>query len=226
MNLIKKYLWLIMMGIGFLGFLFVWFCMPHNSDINHIGEMMLKLIIFGFIVLGMSFFPNTHKYKYILLFGPILVFLCYIIPRMSYFSLVVTEKDAEIIGEAYTILYLICYPMVVLSMAFAYRLGGGSPGKTAKFSFGSATLLFSGLLDAVWNFPNRLPIPETLPYAKHIIIFFGRAPRWIEVVIFAICHIPLFIFILWLPLDKWFCKWGLLDSETEVTVGKDKSIKA
>jgi hypothetical protein len=183
-------------------------------------------VIYGFIVLGISFFPNTHKLKYILLFGPALVFLCYIIPRMSYFSLVVTDKDADIIGKAYTMLYLICYPMVVLSVAFAYRLGGGLPGKTIKFSVGAMVLLFSGLLDLVWNLANGLPIPETLPYAQHIIIFFGREPKWTEVLLFAICHIPLLVFVLWVPLDQWFSKLGLEDGPAEKAVSKHKSINA
>ena len=136
---------------------------------------------------------------------------------MSYFSLVVTEKDEFIIGEAYTILYLICYPMVVFSMAFAYRIGGGTPGKTIKFCVEAMILLFAGVLDLVWNIANGLPIPETLPYANHLIIFFGPDPTWKTTLIFAICHIPLFALVCWLPLDKWFTKWGL---EKEIEVKK------
>ena len=213
MQFIKKYLWLISLLIGGVGTLFVWFCLPRQNEIEKTWWLLLKFLIFIFAILGVSFFPNRFKYRHLLACGPFILFLCYIIPRLSYCGIWGTVEDPVKFGEFYTILYLLCYPLIILSVAFAYRLGGGKPGHSAKICLIGILLIFSGFLDLCWNTANGLPLAKSLDYAYHIILIFGRATTWTETLIFCLCHIPLLVLFIWLPLDKWFIKLGLEDAE-------------
>jgi hypothetical protein len=217
MDFLKKYLWLISLSVGFIGFLIVWFFLPHKNQIDEIWWLAVKFLVFGFVIVSIAFFPNKSKNGFLMVIAPFFIFLGYIIPRMSYFGIFGTVNDSKLVGECYTTLYLLLYPLIVLTTSFAFRMGGNTPGKTIKIAVCGIMIIFSGFLDVLWNIANGLPIPETLNYAYHIIIFFGRPPAYSEALVFAICHIPLFITVLLLPLDKWFMKLNLLDDNSLIS---------
>ncbi|OPX43308.1 hypothetical protein CLHUN_28560 [Ruminiclostridium hungatei] len=208
MEVLKKYFWLICLTIGVGGFLITWFCLPHQGAIEKIWWLVFKLAIYGFIILSIAFFPNKQKYGFLLVILPFFVFLGYIIPRISYFGFsgIVPVKYDEVGGEFYTLLYLLLYPMINFTTAFAYRMGGGKPGHVIKISVTGVLIIFSGFLDLMWYVINSSELPDVLQYSHHIIIFFGRIPTYTEGIIFALCHIPFIIAVLLLPLDKWIEK--------------------
>ncbi len=202
MKFLKNWFWVICMLIGGLGFLTIWFFMPHNHNINTIWELVFKFTVFAFIVLGVASFPNKLKHGYILTILPFVVFLGYVLPRISYYGYFGAEVNSEAYGEFYTALYLLNYPLITLVTAFAYRIGGGTPGNTLKIPICGMMIIFSGFLDLMWPIINHMPLPEFI-YGNHLVIRFGRPPAYNEVVVFALCHIPLIIGVLALPLDKW-----------------------
>lgn len=202
MNLLKKYFWLFCLVIGIIGFGITWLFLPHQSPIDKIWWLVFKLVIYGFILLSIAYFPNKSKWGYLLVILPNFVILGYILPRISYFGFSGTIATING-GEFYTVLYLLLYPLINFSIAFAYRMAGGSPGNVIKISLAGVIILFSGYLDLMWYIINPVPIPETLQYSSHIIIFFGRAPKYWEGIIFALCHIPLLVLVLVAPIDKW-----------------------
>ncbi len=204
----NKYLWLLFLGLGIIGFIYVWCFMPHKSEIDHSWQMIVKILIFVIISLSVAFFPNKLKFGFILAIITFLIFSGYIIPRISYFGFTgaVITSEYALAGEFYTILYLILYPAIILTTCFAYRIGGGTPGNTLKISLSGVVILFSGFLDVLWYLVNPVGIPETIQYAHHIRIILGHYPTYLEAVLFTICHLPLLVGIIILPLDKWFGK--------------------
>ena len=214
MNTIRKYLWFISMFIGGAGALLIWMFLPHQSEIEEVWWLIVKFIAFAFIVLGISLFPNKLRHGHLLVCLPFIVFLSYIIPRLSFCGIFGTITEPVEQGKFYTILYLLCYPLIVMSVSFAYRMGGGSSGKTIKINIVGMLLIFSGLLDLCFNTANGRPLATSLDYAYHIITILGRAPTWIEGLIFALCHVPIIILVIFLPLETWFEKWKLVSVET------------
>jgi hypothetical protein len=212
MKLLKKYLWLICMFVAILGLAFVWFCLPHQSKIEQGWWLVVKFAVFVFAVLGISFFPNKFKWNYLACCLPFFAFLCLIIPRASYYGIFGTlNTPAQ--GEMYTNLYLLCYPLIIMSVAFAHRLSGGTPGHSIKICLIGITMIFSGILDLCFNTANGHGLANSLDYAYHIIVIFGHPLTWTQGLIFCLCHIPLYALYIWLPLDKWFGRLGLIEVE-------------
>ncbi|NLW47919.1 MAG: hypothetical protein GXY86_11365 [Firmicutes bacterium] len=205
MTIEKKYLWMVFLGLGIVGFLITWFLLPHRSEIDSIWTLVFKMVIYGFIIGAIAFFPNQSKYGYLLVIAPFFVFLGFIIPKISWFGFtgIIPNADYSLSGEFYTILYLLLVPLINFSVSFAYRMGGGSSGNTLKISLFGIILLFSGYLDILWHIVNPVEIPDRLLYAHHITVFFGRTVTFTEAIIFAICHLPLLVAVLLLPFDKW-----------------------
>ncbi|XID92346.1 hypothetical protein ACF3MZ_28420 [Paenibacillaceae bacterium WGS1546] len=207
MELVRRHLWVAFLILGVIGFLYVWLALPREPEIEKLWHLIVKLIAYGFILGAIAFFPNKLKYGFVLVYLPFLVFLGYLIPRVSFFGVTgnVIVTNFETVGEWYTLLYLLVVQMINFSVAFAYRMGGGTPGRTIKISLLATITLFSGFLDLAFYTINPVEIPEGgLIYAHHIIVFLGYAPSYDETIVFALCHLPLFLLVLFAPLDKWF----------------------
>lgn len=207
MDLIRRYVWLVFLLLGIAGFLVVWLAIPREPEIEKLWHLYAKLASYVCILGFIAFFPNKLKYGFLLVYAPFIVFLGYLIPRVSFFGVTgnVIVTNFESVGEWYTLLYLLVVQMINFSVAFAYRMGGGTPGRTIKISLLATITLFSGFLDLAFYTINPVEIPEGgLIYAHHIIAFLGHAPSYNQTIIFALCHIPLFLLVLFAPLDKWF----------------------
>jgi hypothetical protein len=207
MSIIRRNLYLIFLFLGLVGFLYVWLAIPREPEIESLWHLYAKLITYGFILGFIAFFPNRMKYGFFLVFLPFLAFLGYLIPRVSFFGVTgnVIVTNYETVGEFYTLLYLLVVQMINFSVAFAYRMGGGTPGRTIKLSLLATITLFSGFLDIAFYTVNPIEVPDGgLLYAHHITVFLGHPASFSEAILFALCHIPLFLLVLWAPLDRWF----------------------
>lgn len=221
-SFLQKYLWLIGMAIGAVGALFVWFCLPHQSQIDEMWWLVVKFAIFFAAVIGISFFPNKLKVGYLLAILPFFPFLMMIIPRASFYGIFGTlNTPAQ--GEMYTNLYLLCYPLIIMSVAFAHRIGGGKPGQSIKICVVGILMIFSGLLDLSFDIANGRALQETLDYAYHIIVLVGRPLTYKEGVVFCLVHFVVIAIVIALPLDKWLVQIGLVE-ETEADAA-DKEVK-
>lgn len=205
MNTIKRHLWFFLLALGVIGFVVTWLAFPHQKQIDSAWHLIFKLIVYGFIIGSIAFFPNTGKKNHLLVILPFFIFLGYLIPRISYFGF----KGAAVgnvaqAGELYTVIYLLLFPLINFTTAFAYRMGGGTPGNCIKISLVGVIIIFSGFLDVMWFLVNPVALPTTIDEAYHIILFFGRAPTYTECVVFMLFHIPLLIGALLMPFDKWF----------------------
>lgn len=196
--------WWVPEALGLAGAALIWFLLPHDSGLANVGEMLFKIAVFLLICGGVAFAPRTRPGTWLLAIVPFFVFLGYVLPRISYFGFFVGDilADEKQTGELYTTIYLLLYPGIVFSIAMAYRLGGGTPGRTLKISTFGVLLIFSGFLDILWPIANGQPLPEHVP-AEHIRVVLGHVATYQEAVWFTLAHIPLLVAVLAAPVDRW-----------------------
>jgi hypothetical protein len=201
----RRRLWVVFAAAGLVGSLAVWVFLPHEWEIENAWIPLVKVGIFVCLCLAIALFPNRSRYGYLLATLPLLVFLGFILPRVSYYVFHDAALDGTQAREAYTVLYLLLYPGIVLSIALAYRLGGGSPGRVLKVALLGVVLIFSGFLDFLYPLVTPKPIPDVVE-ANHIRIFLGHFPSYREVGFFLLAHVPVLAGIILLPLDRWLAR--------------------
>ncbi|MEU8799407.1 hypothetical protein [Spirillospora sp. NPDC048819] len=194
------HVWWIAFAAGVIGAAAVWLFMPHGRDIGSAWELPVKLLVFACLACGIALFPWPSKLPHWVLYAPFLFFTGYLVPRISGFYYLDGERAQ---GDSfYTHLYLLLYPGVVLTIAAAYRLGGGTPGRCLKVVFTGIVIIFSGFLDLMWYVVNPIGIPQEID-APHINLITGGPISFGATVVFALAHLPIIAGFNLLPLDRW-----------------------
>jgi hypothetical protein len=209
------HLWWISLLAGVLGFGFAWLATPHGREIGAAWELGVKLAAFAFLCCAIAFFPWVSERLHWLLYVPFVFFTAYVIPRVSYFYY---GDTARIEGDSfYTHLYLLLYPGIVLTVAAAFRIGGGSPGRCLKIAISGIVIVFSGLLDIMWQLVNPVDIPDLID-APHINVITGGPIPFGGAVLFTLAHVPIVVGINLLPLDRWIAR--LMGDGTPTPAGR------
>ncbi|OLT12294.1 hypothetical protein BJF79_22555 [Actinomadura sp. CNU-125] len=194
------HVWWISLLIGGVGAAVVWFWLPHGREIEAAWEMPAKLLVFAFACVGVALFPWASRLPHWALYLPFVVFTGYIVPRISGFYYLDGERAH---GDSfYTHLYQLLYPGMVLTVAVAYRMGGGTSGRCLKIIFGGIVIIFSGFLDLMWYVVNPVGIPDEID-APHINLITGGPISFGATVLFALAHVPIVVGFALLPLDRW-----------------------
>lgn len=188
-------------GVGL--FAFVWLATPPGREIGAASELAAKLLAYAGICAAIALFPWVGGRLHWLLYAPFLFFTGYVIPRISY--LYYTDADRAHGDTFYTHLYLLLYPGIVLTVAAAYRLGGGAPGRCLQIAASGVVIIFSGFLDLMWWMVNPIDIPEQID-APHINLFTGGPISFGQTILFALAHVPVLVAINLLPLDRWLAR--------------------
>lgn len=195
-----RHIWWIATIAGVAGAGFVWVSTPHGREIDTAWELALKLVVFTCLCAAITFFPWAARGGHWLLYVPFVFFTGYVLPRISYFYYGDAERAQ---GDSfYTHLYLLLYPGIVLTVAAAYRLGGGSPGRCLKVMVTGVIIVFSGFLDLMWFAVNPVGLPDSID-APHITLFTGGPISYGATIVFALAHLPVLVGINLLPLDRW-----------------------
>jgi hypothetical protein len=197
---LARHLWWIALTVGAGGAVFVLLATPHVRPIQSPWHLVARLLTFAFICCGVAFFPGVSGRLYWLLYGAFIFFVAYIFPRIGYFYFVDVHRSQA--GGFYTDQFLLSYPGIVLAVAAAYRLGGGTPGRCLKISFSGALIIFSGLLDVMWWLVNPVGLPKTID-APHITILTGGPISYGATIVFLLINVPIIVGINLLPLDRW-----------------------
>lgn len=210
--------------LGLVGLALVWTLLPHEQAVSSGLDYVLKLAPFFALTLAVAFFPQRPTWLYLLLILAFCVFAGFFFPRTGWFYFF--ASDAEIHGgDFYTHLYLLFYPALVLTVAAAFRLGGGTAGRTLKIAWSGVIVLFSGLLDVMFQVIK--PEADDPISAPHIVLFTGRPITVMEGILFALAHVPLLIALLWLPLDRWIDRWlGSVPQEEPVPEENDAGYRS
>ncbi|MDH2425624.1 hypothetical protein [Sphaerisporangium sp. TRM90804] len=198
-----RHLWWLALVAGAAGAAFVWLATPHAREIQTAWELVAKLLAFACLCVAIAFFPWVSPRLQWLVYIPFVFFTGYLIPRVSWFYF---GDVARAQGDSfYTHLYLLLYPAIVLTVAAAYRIGGGSPGRCLKVMATGVVILFSGFLDLMWFVANPVAIPEVID-APHINLFTGGPISFGMTILFALAHVPIVVGINLLPLDRWIAR--------------------
>lgn len=194
------HVWWMALVVGAAGTGFVWLATPHTREIQSPWQMVAKLLAFACLCVAIAVFPWVSPRLNWLLYVPFVLFTGYLIPRISWFYY---GDGARAQGDSfYTHLYLLLYPGIVLTVAAAYRIGGGTPGRCLKIMATGVLIVFSGFLDIMWFVANPVEIPETID-APHINLFTGGPISFGATIVFALVHVPIIVGINLLPLDRW-----------------------
>lgn len=181
----------------------VWVVTPHGREINAVWELGAKLVAYAALGVAIAFFPWVNGRLHWLLYAPLLVFTGYVIPRISF--LYYTDADRAHGDTFYTHLYFLLYPGIVLTVAAAHRLGGGSPGRCLQIAVSGVIIVFSGFLDLMWWLINPVAIPDQID-APHINLFTGGPISFGRTILFALAHLPVLVAVNLLPLDRWLAR--------------------
>jgi hypothetical protein len=211
----RRNIWISFLLFGIIGFLLVWFFLPHKSEIDSVWQLIFKLGVFFLVVFSIAFFPNQAKSGYLFVILPFFVFTGFLIPKLSFYGFTGSVVTNNLYGEFYTLLYLLLYPSIILTTCLAYRIGGGSPGNCIKIALSGVLILFSGFLDLLWYVVNPVKLPEIIQYAHHIKLILGHYPTYQEAIFFALAHLPVFVVILLLPLNQWIDKIITIETPTK-----------
>ncbi|GAA2278447.1 hypothetical protein GCM10010149_22450 [Nonomuraea roseoviolacea subsp. roseoviolacea] len=194
------HLWWIALALGLAGAVFVWLGTDHSRAIGAAWQLVAKLVVFACLCCAIAFFPSSSRRLHWLLYVPFVFFTGYVIPRISWFYYGDTGRAWP--DDFYTHVYLLLYPGIVLTVAAAYRLGGGSPGRCLKVMATGVLIVFSGWLDIMWYTINPVPRPETMD-APHISLITGGPISFGATILFALAHLPIIVGVNLLPLDRW-----------------------
>ena len=181
----------------------IWWGLPHDREVSSAGMLLLKLLPFVLATLAVASFDvgslrrlRLHLVAIPAAFG---VFFCFFVPRIFFYS----GSDATFPELYYHV--LTATPLIILSLAGAFRLGGGAPGPTLRLAFGMLLLMLSGLEDLAFlvvnphTDPRWTSIPEVWTWASHMKVFIGHAPTKYEAYGFIAVHTGLALLVLFLP---------------------------
>lgn len=171
----------------------------HEREIESAWQLLVKIGTFVLLAVAIAYFPNRRAPHW-LLCVPFLLLCGYLLPRISWFYYGDVARAQD--DSFYTHLYLLLYPGVVLTVAAAHRIGGGTPGNCLKIVGSGMVIVFSGFLDVMWQVVNPVPIPEFID-APHITIITGGPITFGATILFTLAHLPLLVAVNLLPLDRW-----------------------
>ncbi|HYH02357.1 MAG TPA: hypothetical protein VEC37_04605 [Bacillota bacterium] len=221
-SVIYKYLWLICFAIGLSGFVYIYFYKPHTAEIKTVWDYLFKIIMFMFLSSGFAFFPNKSKNSFLWLIPLIVIYAGFVGSRLDYvgFRLLASGDITQYeINEYYIALYLILYPFLISCISFSYRMGGGTSGNCIKLSFVGVLVLFSSFLDVMFEITNPIIIPKVIEYNYYFKVIVGHFPSFPEEVIFCLCHIPLIVGFLMLPIDRWIERIFQVENKPNLSEG-------
>jgi hypothetical protein len=182
----------------------VWFVLPHDREVKSLGIFLFKLLPFVFATeaiarLDVELFRRYHLVRVIV---PVsfMVFFLFFVPKIFFYA------------DDFPNLYyhvLVLTPIVIVSLAMAYRLGGGSPGNVRRIAYAMLLIMVSGLEDLAFlkvnhqTDPKWNHIPAVWNWASHMKVFLGHWPTKNEAFAFIAVHVVLVLFVLIAP-TRWF----------------------
>ncbi|MEU7740671.1 hypothetical protein [Nonomuraea sp. NPDC049158] len=208
----RKHLgFLIFAALAVLAAAFVWFGLPHDRQVKSLWIFLVKLLPFVLATEAISRldveWARRLKLHVLAIPAAFLVYFLYFVPKIFFFG-------SEVAGtrEAYYDLYyhvLTLTPLIIVSLALAFRLGGGAAGTVRRLGYGMLLLMLSGLEDLAFLTVNNhvdpaySTIPEVWEWATHMSVFIGHAPTKYEAYAFIAVHVVLALVIFLSPQRWW-----------------------
>src|ERR1044072_6551321 len=142
----RKHLgFLIFAALAVLAAAFVWFGLPHDPQVKSLWIFLVKLLPFVLATEAISRldaeWAKRLKLHVLAIPAAFMVYFLYFVPKIFFFG-------SEVAGtrEAYYDLYyhvLTLTPLIIVSLAMAFRLGGGSAGAGRRLGSGMLLVMLS-----------------------------------------------------------------------------------
>jgi hypothetical protein len=178
----------------------VWLALPREREVGSVWELLAKLVPFVLATEAIARMDadlvRRRWLARVALPAAFGVFFCWFVPKIFYYN------------DQFDRLYyyvLTLTPFVILSLALAYRLGGGAPGEVRRVAYACLLLMLSGIEDLAFlvlsphTDPRFWPIPEVWSWASHMTVFLGHPPTKAEAFAFIAVHLVLAGLVLFLP---------------------------
>jgi hypothetical protein len=177
----------------------IWLGLPHEREIDSIWVFLLKLTPFAAASVAIAWLDTgwAHRLRLplVLIPGCFLTFFCLFVPRMFYYR---SNPGPE---HYYTVLTLV--PFIILALALAYRLGGGSRPTTLRLCAALIVLQLSGVEDLAFLVTYAeggwRTIPEMWDWAHHMRVRIGHFPSRAEAFAFIAAHVTFALALLIVP---------------------------
>ncbi len=177
--------------------------LPMEKEISSLWVFLFKLLPFVFATLSIAHldFVDGVRKKLGLVSVPVtfLGFFCYFVPTLFFYS-----DEFEVMYQT----MLLAVPYVILTLAFSYRMGGGSSGNTIRLSFAMLLLMISGIEDLAFVLlsslydPDWLGVPAVWDWASHMTVRVGRPVTAFEAYVFIAAHVALAVFVMFYPFRR------------------------
>jgi len=212
--------WLLPGLLALLIAAYIYLALPHEREVSSLAMLIFKFAPFVLATIAIAFFPTSPRawWTVPLIFLLFLPFFGFLVPRQLYFIRFGIQSAYElapgadqagleqIFAQFYTITAILV-PYFILTVAFAFRMGGGRSGQVLKIGGSGILLMLSGIEDIMFFVVNGFwPMPEVISWASHMTVRLGRPATRTEFFILCALHF-LLIFLLWaLPLDRWMAR--------------------
>ncbi len=197
-----RWFWLPLAVVAACGLGFVWLALPHAREDAKLWQFALKVGMFVFAVVAVALFPKLPRAGYLAASAPFLLFLGLITPKMTFYFL----QGPQTLPEYYTYLWSLDYPVIMLSLCFAWRQAGGSSGGAIKIGLNGLILVFSGFLEWMWFRANPSMDYYGMKTIPHINVIIGHFPSYGGLFVYMLFHIPLLVAVNIAPFDRWIGK--------------------
>ncbi len=121
---------------------------------------------------------------------------CYFAPKM-FDRFIASDFDS------FYYLMLTLMPLLILTFALQYRVGGGNASTVRRGSYASILVMLSGAEDTMFWILRGRPIPQQWTWASHINVFFGHVVTRNTAFAFIGAHLVLAALVLFLPDRFW-----------------------
>lgn len=208
---------LVSFGIAAALALYILLVLPPDREVKSLGIFLFKLLPFIFASLAIATVQRAWLIRwqmhYLLVAAAFLGFFCYLVPKIIF--------HRQEFAELYYVL-LVTTPYVILALVLSFRMGGGASGPTFRLAIALLLLMVSGLEDLAFftvNYdPSWYPLPEVWDWVTHIAVRIGHPPTRNEIVVFAIVHVLLALFVLYFPFERYVkIPWGTRKNASQLS---------
>ncbi|MFI6508697.1 hypothetical protein ACIBCT_13925 [Streptosporangium sp. NPDC050855] len=189
----------------------VWFGLPHDREVKSLWLFLFKLVPFVMAAEAVAAldveWAKRMRLPLLLIPPTFLLYFLYFVPKIFFFGGAISEDPTSFGNLYYHVLTLT--PMIILALALAYRLGGGTAATVRRLSYGMLLLMLSGLEDLAFltvndhTDPAYATIPEVWEWASHITVFIGHPPTKMEAYAFIVVHVILALLVFLSPQRWW-----------------------
>lgn len=171
----------------------------HKTEVTSVWVMIVKILPYLFAVLFIGYFPKEWfkpRWQILLILLSFACMFCFFVPT-QFFAYWTKDWDKFYLT---TQMYV---PFIILSLAFAYRLGGGKTREILVIGIVFILFMISGIEDLAYILvnphtdPEFVNIPEEWWWASHMTARVGRVLTKNEAFVFIGVHFLIIIVILY-----------------------------